>query len=260
MVVWGWGQIAAHDRRGWLGPPLQVALIAALVTFVPAAAQGSNAPLVFLAGATVLALWLVIPVHAYRVAARRRAALDLPIGPASGLDLLWLAPFAVAFSTLFWTVAGRAGDPGLVLSDYVAGWRSGRVDAVVGLFETPPADAGAIADAWEAQLANLRNDLVRLAAVSGPASGIDPAQPLDSVVWSAQPAEDSSVSVVAIEVVRRETVRGQLLGLVPSTSQRLVTLERLGTVELHVVDLPGQFAGHRWRIVRVEVGGVVLGG
>jgi hypothetical protein len=259
MVVWGWGQIAAHDRRGWLGPPLQVALIAALVTFAPTAAQGSNAPLVFLAGATVLALWLVIPVQAHRVAARRRAAVDVAIGPSSGLDLLWLAPFAVAFSTFFWTVAGRAGDPGLVLSDYVADWRSGRVDAAVSMFDTPPGDTGTIADTWEAQLANLRNDLVRLAAVSGPASGIDPAQPLDSVVWSAEPAEDSSTSIVAIEVVRRESVRGVLFGLLPSTSQRLVTLEKLGSAELRRVNLPGRFGGQGWRIVRVEVGGIALG-
>jgi hypothetical protein len=258
--VWGWGQIAAGDRRGWIGPPLQLALVAALAVFAPSAAQGTNAWLIFLAGAVVMALWLAVPVDAYRLTMRRRAALDVPTGSASGLDLLWLAPFAVAFSTFFWAAAGRAADPGLVLSDYVGDWRTGRVDAALALFDIPPGDSASMPGTWEAQLANLRNDLVRLAAVSGPTSGIDPGQPLDSIVWSAKPPEEADAFLVAIEVVRRETVRGQLLGLVPSTSQRLVTVERLGTVELRLVDLPGPFGGQAWRIRSVEVGGIGLGG
>jgi hypothetical protein len=258
LIVWGWGQIAAGDGRGWLGPPLQLGIVATLVALAPSAAQGTNAGLVFLGGAIALALWLAIPIHAYRVAARRRSAFDVSIGPASGLDLLWLTPFAVAFPTFFWTAAGRAGDPGLVLSDYVADWRAGRVHAAIGYFDTPPG-GGVVADRWEAQLARVRNELVRLAAISRPNSGIDPERPLDSVVWSAKPSDEADTFVVALEVVRRETVRGQLLGFVPSTSQRIVTLERLGTAELRLVELPGQFAGQGWRIGRVEVGGIGLG-
>jgi hypothetical protein len=221
--------------------------------------MGTNAPFVFLAGAAVLALWALIPVHAHRTAARRRAALDLTPGSSSGLDLLWLAPIAVALSTIFWSSAGRAGDPGIVMADYVEDWRTGRAEAAGALFETPPASPAAIVDAWAAQLANLRNDLVRLAAVSGPGSGIDPADPLASVQWNVSEGDESGVVVADIEVVRRETVRGVLFGLLPSTSQRLVTLERLGTIELRVADLPGQLGGQGWRIVRVEVGGIIVG-
>jgi hypothetical protein len=260
LILWGWGQIAAGGRRGWLGPPLQVGALAGLLAFGPAAARGTNAPLVFLAGALVLGLWVAIPFHAHRVASRRRAALDLPSGQTGGLDLLWLAPVAVVLSTAFWTGTGRLGDPGVVLADYVGDWRAGRVADAAGRFVATPGEGAALADAWGRQLANLRNDLVRLSAVSGPGSGIDPEQPLETVRWSLQPAEDPGTVLVDIEVVRRETVRSQVFGWLPSTSQRLVTLERLGTAELRLIDLPGTLGGQGWRIVRVEVGGVELGG
>ena len=240
-------------------PIAQVAAAATLVLIGPAASVGTNAWLVFLLGALVLASWAVVAVHAYRVAARRHRALDVRPRAAGGLDLLWLAPVAVILSTVFWSSAARAADPGTVLADYVTAWRSGRIEAAMALLEAPPADGELIGDAWATQLSSLRNDLVRLSAVSG-GSGIDPERPLDSVVWTAKPSQDSGSFVVAIEVVRRETVRGQVLGLVPSTSQRLVTLERLGTAQLRIVNLPGPLAGQAWRIVRVEVGGVVVGG
>ena len=238
---------------------MQVGALAGLAGFGPTAARGTNASLVFLAGALVLALWVTIPFHAYRVAARRRAALDVSLGQTGGMDLLWLAPVAVVLTTLFWTGAGRLGDPSFVLADYVGDWRAGRVDEAAGRFIAPLDQGVAVADAWERQLANLRNGLVRLSAVSGPGGGIDPQEPLDTVRWSPRPTEGSGTFVVDIEVVRRETVRTQLFGWLPSTSQRLVTLERLGTAELRLVDLPGTLAGQGWRIVRVEVGGVALG-
>jgi hypothetical protein len=234
-------------------------VLGGLASFAPTASSGTNAPLVFLAGAIILAMWAGIAIHGHRVAARRRAVLDLPASDASGIDLLWLAPFIVAFSTVFWSSAGRLGDPGLVLSDYVADWRAGRVDPAAGRFATPPATTSTVTDVWESQLANLRNDLVRLAALSGPGSGIEPADPLGSVQWTARDDVEPGTFVADIEVVRRESVRTQLFGLLPSTTQRLVTLEKLGSAELRQVDLPGQFGGHGWQIVRVEVGGIVVG-
>jgi hypothetical protein len=259
LIVWGWGQVAAGDRRGWILPIVQLALVAVLLAIGPGAAQGTNAWLVFLAAAVVFALWAAIPVHAYRRAVQRHAALDVPLGRTGGLDLLWLAPIAVVFSTVFWSVAARTADPGTVLADYAADWRAGRAETAVGRFEMPPSDPSGVRDAWTAQLAKLRNDLVRLAAVSGPGSGIDPEDPLASIHWAARDDGEPGTYIVDIEVVRRETIRGQLLGLVPSTSQRLVPLEKLGVAELRLVDLPGPLAGNGWRIVRVEVGGTVLG-
>ena len=258
-MVWGWGQVAAGDRRGWILPIVQLGAVAALVFLGSSAAFGTNAPFVFLAASIVLALWALIPVHAHRVAALRRAALDLPAGATGGFDLLWLSPLIVAFSTVFWSSAGRLGDPGLVLSDYVADWRAGSVDVASRRFSTPPADS-AVADAWEAQLANLRNDLVRLAAVSGTSSGIVPEDPFGSVRWTPRDDAEPGTFTADVEVVRRESVRSQLFGLLPSTSQRLVTLEKLGSAELVLVDLPGQMGGQGWRIVRVEIEGIVVGG
>ena len=142
----------------------------------------------------------------------------------------------------------------------MANWRSGRVEEARQQFEASPAAAPAVTDAWTAQIANLRNDLVRLAAISGPGSGIDPEDPLGSIQWTAREGVDTGTFVADIEVVRRESVRSQLFGLLPSTSQRLVTLEKLGSAELRQVGLPGRFGGQGWHIVRVEVGGIAVGG
>jgi hypothetical protein len=212
---------------------------------------------VFLAGVVILAAWVAIPVHAHRVAMRRRAALDMPAGSSGAVDLLWLAPVIVVLSTLLWTSAGRLGDPGVVLGDYVTHWRAGRADAAAAMFERPP-PPGVVAVAWERQLASLRNDLVRLAAVNGAASGIDPSRPLETVRWTTSPGSGRGTYAVDLEVVRQESVRSQLFGLLPSTSQRLVTVEQLGRAELRLVDLDGPFAGQAWRIVLVDIGGIKL--
>jgi hypothetical protein len=257
LVLWGWGQVAAGHRRWLIAPIVQAAVLALLATLAPRAAEGTNASFVFAFSAVIVALWFGIPVHAHRVAARRRAAFDLEPGRGSGIDLLWLAPVVVVLSTWFWTTAGRLGDPAVVLSDYLADWRAGRSEIASARFEAPPSSPQ-VADAWERQLGSLRNALVRLAAVNGPDSGIDPNRPLDTIRWTTRSAVGPGVFLVDIDVARRVTARTQLFGLLPSTSQQLVTLEQLGTVELHLVDLPGQFGGQAWRIVRVEVGGVEL--
>ena len=259
LAVWGWGQVAAGDRRGWLGPPLQVATVAALVVLGPAAAPGTNAPFVFAGTALACAAWAAIAVHAHRVAARRRSALGIEPGQTGALELLFLAPVVVAFSTFFWLAAGRLADPGTVLVDYTEDWQAGRIDLAAARFVVQPSTAD-LSDEWARQLAGLRNALVRLAAVAGPAAGIDPERPLDSIRWTARPdGSDADGLVVDIEVVREESVRGQLFGLLPSTTQRLVTLERLGTAELRLVPLSSPLDGSAWRIVRVEIEGVVVG-
>jgi hypothetical protein len=259
LVVWGWGQLAAGDRRGVLGPPLEVATLAGLTLIVPAASAGTNASLAFAAVVLTFAAWIAIAVHAHRAAAHRRSGLGIEPGPSGGIDLLWLAPLVVVFSTLFWLGAGRLGDPGTVLADYVADWQAGRADSALVRFTAPPGSSAELSDAWSRQLAGLRNALVRLAAVAGPSSAIDPERPLDTVRWTARPAESApDTRLVDIEVVRQESVRGQLFGLLPSTTQRLVTLDRLGMAELRLVALPGPFAGSAWRIVRVDIGGIEL--
>ena len=259
LLVWGWGQLASGDRRGWLGPPAQVASLALLALAAATLGNGEGVELVFLAGAAVLGAWAAVAIHAHRRAARRRAALDLPSGESGAGDLLWLAPIAIGLATALWLAGGRAGDPGMVLDDYLADWRAGRAEAAIGRFVTPPGTVAAMTAAWEGQLAGLRNDLVRLAAEHGPDAGIDPDRPIDTVRWAdGGPVDGGAGYLVVIEVVRRESVRGQLFGILPTTSQRLVTIARLGEVRLRLEPTAG--SGDAWRIVRVEVGGVALGG
>jgi hypothetical protein len=230
-----------------------------LVALAPAAAAGTYAPFVFSGVALTFAAWVAIAVHAHRAAVRRRSTLGIEAGKTGALELLVLAPVVVAFSTLFWLEAGRLADPGTVLADYTEDWQAGRTDAAAARFVAQPATAD-LSDEWTRQLAGLRNALVRLAAVGGPGAGIDPGRPLDSIRWTSR--GDGSAPdglVVDIEVVREESVRSQLFGLLPSTTQRLVTLERLGTAELRLVPQPGPLAGSAWRIVRIEIEGVVVG-
>jgi hypothetical protein len=260
LILWGLGQVAAGDRRGWLGLPLQLSALGSLGWFAANAAQGSNAIFVFLGGVAVLALWAFIAGHAYRTATRRHAALDVAPRAAGAFELLWLSPFVVFGSTLLWASGGRLADPGTVAADYVGDWRAGQAEAAIQRFAAPPGDPGAVNQTWTQQLAGLRNDLVRVAAVAGDDVRIDPDDPLDSIVWIAQPTGESRSAIIDIEAVRTQPVQTQLLGLLPATSQRTETLERLGRIELRLVDLPGPVAGQGWRIVRVEAGGVALGG
>jgi hypothetical protein len=164
----------------------------------------------------------------------------------------------VAGSTLLWAYGGSLADPGSVLADYVENWRTGRVEVARAQFDAPP-DPVALSEGWHRQLAALRNDLVRVSAVAGPGARIDPDDPLDTVVWLPAEANDADTSAFDIAVVRTESVRGQLFGLLPSTAQRVELLERFGRVELRRVDPPGQVAGQMWRITSVDVDGISVG-
>lgn len=225
----------------------------------PTLVAGTNGELAFVAGAAILAAWALIAVHAHHRAARQRAALGLPPGEAGAADLLWLAPFAIALSSGFWIATGDAGDPAVLLDQYVADWRFGRAAAAVHRFAAPP-DPAVLAETWDRQLAALRNGLVAIAATAGPDSDIDPDRPLDSVRWVDAGTTVSGGRLVAIEVARTEAIEGQLFGLLPTTSQRLVTLAHLGSIELRLVGGPDTPGGPSWRIVSAEIGGVTIGG
>jgi hypothetical protein len=258
LLIWGWGQVVAGDRRGWLGPPVQIAALAALVAGAPTLVAGTNGELAFIAGAALLGAWALIAVHAHRRAARRRAALDLPPGDAGAAELLWFAPLVIALSSGFWIAAGDAGDPGVLLDLYVADWRAGRAVDAAGRFVSRPEPA-ALSEAWNRQGAALHNRLVAIAAAAGPNGGIDPDHPLDTVRWVDAGVTESGGRLVALEVARVETIEGQLFGILPTSSQRLVTLAHLGQIELRLVDRPGSAGGVVWRIARAEVLGVVVG-
>lgn len=263
LLVWGWGQVAAGDRRGWLLPPLQAVGFAAMVAIAPSLADGVGASLAFALGAGLVLAWGAVAVHAYRRAARRRARLDLPAVDRGAMPLLWLAPVAMIASTGFWAVAAGAAEPAAVVAAYVGDWRDGRAAAASARFVDPPTSDDVRA-AWLAQRTELRNALVRIEPKAGPDGGVNPDVPLDTIRWVDGGETAAGSRLIYAEVTRRETVRGLVLGLLPVSSQRLVPLERLGVAELRRVPagegpLPGGPWSEQWRLVRVELEGVVVG-
>lgn len=254
--MWGWGQLAAGDRRGWLGPPAQLLAVVALVLALPHAG-GVAAPLVYLAAALVMLLWGSIAVHAWHRARRRRLALGS--GPGGGAaDLLWLALIAVVLGAGFWALSGAGADPVLTLDAYLADIQTERVDAAVGRWAG--VDAAAVREGWARQSVAVRNVVVRIVA-EDPAAEADPEHPLRGLRWRlADPVAAGGRTYVA-EVVRSEPVRSQLFGILPTTSQRLVPVEAVGRAELRPVEVTGGgLLGPvvAWRIVRLELGGEVL--
>jgi hypothetical protein len=252
--VWGWGQLAAGDRRGWLGPPAQALALVGLVVAAPYAA-GTGAPLVYLLAAGVAVAWILVPVHAWHRAARRRAALDAPAG-GGGADLLWLTPLALVVGAGFWIAAGDGADAPSALDAYLADWRAGRVEAAAARFVDPP-EAAVLRSAWDRQEAALRNAVVRVVAAQ-PAAEADVARPLEGVRWIAEAGRGGSF---VAEIARQETVRGEVLGFLPTTSRRLVPVEVLGGAELRLVEVGRGVFGPvtAWRIVSLDLAGEATG-
>ena len=257
LILWGWGQLALGDRRGWLLLALEPVALAALVAIGLPLGAGTGLELVFVAGALVAVAWLGQSVHAYRLAVRRRRPFDLA-GPDGGaIELLWLVPFAVAATTAYWAAFGTAASPDATLARYVADWRAGHAADGAALFATPP-DPSALAAAWQRQAPRLRNDLVVAAAAAGPDSAIDPQQPFESLRfdWAGAAAGGAGAGsrVVDIRVVRVRAIRDTAFGFVPISHDELVSVADLGTVTLRLVSLPGPIPGlpvTAWRIDRV---------
>lgn len=273
VVVWGWGQIATGDRRGWLLVALEVLAAAGYALIAMPYARGTSSGLVFVAAAAFVAVWAAQALHAERRARHRLAPFAARDPGVAAVELLWLAPIVVAGATAFWSLAGPATSPDNLLAEYVDLWRAGRSSQAAALFAVPPDPAG-LAAAWQRQSARLTNESIRAAAQAGPKGGIEPADPWASVRWEAPgqavPSPTAEVAsadgqfLAEADVVRRETVRDSFLGLVPTTSDRLVPVDRLGTVRLRTVELPGPLPGAppvvAWRIDAVQLLGESLAG
>jgi hypothetical protein len=261
LLAWGWGHLAAGDRRGWALPPVQVALVVGLAWVGPQLAQGTGVGLLFLLGALLFTAWGAVALHAARVAGRRRVALGLAPGGATGLSLLWLAPVAILLSSAFWGLAGRAAEPATALDWYVDAWQQGRAGDA-GAYLATPLPPAELLDAWQRQEAALRTELVLLAAQAGAAAGIEPATPFATIRWVDAGPTGEGGRRIAIEVARRETERGALFGFLPTSSLRLVTMATLGHVVLARTPIPGPLPSgpwaEAWRIVTIEVAGVPL--
>jgi hypothetical protein len=242
LVLWGWGQLATGDRRGIALAGLELAWLGAFAWAVPPLLDGALDTAVFVAVLSFVGVWGVVAVDAYRRAIRRRAAFDLP-GPDGGAtDLLWLAPVVIVGVTVLWSVGGTLARADATLARYLSDWRTGdTADASTIFVGTPNPDELSVA--WSGQLARLRNEIVRLAAVGGNAAGLDPERPFESIRFtdaarSQDAAPEGGVRRVRVAIVRREAVRGSFLGLFPTSSQVLVPVTDLGWIELQARTRP----------------------
>jgi len=209
----------------------------------------------------VVAAWMAVAVHAWHRAARRRAALGAdPGGGAAGL--LWITPFVLAFGSGFWVVAARGADPALALDAYLEDWQAGRAEAALGRFAVPPASARDIEAAWSRQTTALTNALVRIEAAV-PDAETDPARPLEGLRWLDAGPSPGGGRLFVLEVARREVGHEQLFGLLPTTSQRLVPVERVGMADLRssAGSAPAGPLGPvtAWRVVGAEIAGEPIG-
>jgi hypothetical protein len=235
---------------------MQVAAVAGLVALGAALLEGDRDIAVFLALMAYLAVWAAQAVDAHR----RAVLLGSPNEGA--IQILVLAPVAIAAFTLFWLVAGSGGTPAAVLQRYVSAWRQDQAVAARELFETPPA-APELDARWSTQADYLAARLTALRGSLGTASGIDPAQPWTSLLFRPEvtPAGREATApgaeaVIGIDVVRQVTVPGSFFGLFPTASQESRPVERIGAVRLRAVPrepVLGVAGGIVWRIVSVDV-------
>lgn len=254
LIVWGSGHLALGDRRGWLLVIAQPLALVGLGLMAALLIDGTRWMVVFPALLMVLAVWLV-----QAVAAQRRA-LELGARPGGEMQVVVLMPVLFALVTAFWLAGGDHGSAAATLREYVAAWRSGQPSVAASLFREPT-DPSAVGAAWAAQRDLLAQRVALAAATYGPASGIDPTRPFNSLRLLEERATADTV-VVGVEIVRRQRVETMLLDLIPTAQQQTVVVERLGQIVLRAVPAapPDWWPDRRplaqtWTIESVELNG-----
>lgn len=253
LLLWGLGHIALGDRRGWLlviAHPLGVLTLAVLALLL---IEGTRWMLVFPALLLLLVVWFGQAFNAYRT------AVALGAQPGGELQVALFLPVVLLLVTAFWLLGGSAGSPATTLRAYVSAWEDGRGDGAAMLFAAPT-DPTTLVTRWAAENAYLRQHVAVAAATYGAQSGIDPAQPFNSLRFSEAVPTTGEMAVVTVELVRRQRVETVLLGFIPTATQQTVVVEELGTVRLRAlpVEAPGGLewlrTGSRvWRIDSVDI-------
>jgi hypothetical protein len=253
LVLWGLGQLAIGDRRGWLLLMAQPLAIAGLFVFAAVLIEGTRWMVVFPALLLLLVVWFGQALSAYR------HAVDLGAQPGGELQVVGFLPLAVAAVTLFWLFGGSLGAPATTLGRYVSAWEAGDSAEAAELFATPMSTAQ-IEAMWAVQNAYLEQQVLAAFEQYGPLSGIDPDEPFNSLRFTEEEATSADVSTVAVELVRRQRVESLLLGFIPTATQVTVVVEQIGTITLNALPdapptwLAGFSSGARvWLIETVDL-------
>lgn len=196
LLLWGSGHIALGDRRGWLLLALQPLAICAVALVALALIDGTRWLAVFVPVVVLLGVWLGQAIHAHR------RAIALGAAPGGELQIAAFLPLALTALTLFWLVGGRHGSPAATVESYMAAWLDGRAEIAAGLF-TAPRGAADVAAAWQTDAQAIAARIADGRAIYGAVSGLDPAQPFDSLRVSLLDSSGQSARFV-VEIVRAE--------------------------------------------------------
>lgn len=206
-----------------------VAHFAAVAVILVLAAQiieGTGWILLLPALAALFVVWFGQAIHAHR------RAVAMGARPGGELHVALLLPVIAAVMTVYWIAGGDGGSPASTLREYVLAWQSERsAHAAELLVEPVPPDV--LAAEWRADEAYLVGRVALATSQFGTASGLDPAQPFDSLRFTELTAERRpDTAVVAIDIVRRQRVETTILGIIPTAAQQTVSVERVGQVVL----------------------------
>lgn len=204
--------------------------------------------------AVLLVFWAGQAIHAYR------RAIELGAAPGGELQAAVFLGCAVAVLTVFWLVGGRHGSPSSTLEAYVIAWMNGRSVVAAQLYVVPPTQEQLEAT-WSAQSAYLADRVTELEDQYGPASGLDPSVPSDSLRFAEPVVTGPATATVEVDIVRSEQVQTMVFGLIPTASQQTVVVETAGTIRLALIEeavptwVPlGGLHESAWRIATVTLG------
>lgn len=247
LLIWGWGHIALGDRRGWLLLLLQPLAIAGLALLALQLIDGTRWLTLFLPLVALLVFWIGQAVSAHR------RALALGATPGGELQLASLLPLVLAVVSAFWLVGGRHGSPAAAVEAYMSAWEADRPDVAVELFGTGGPGQADLAAFWDRERALLAAAIEHGRTTYGPASGLDPARPFNSLrVTQTSPTE------FTVELVRSESYQTTLLGFIPTAGQRTVVITTLVVISVvEDADAGGWVQTSTWRIDYVAPSGAV---
>ena len=241
LLLWGWGQIALGDRRGWLLLPVQPIAIAGVAFAAWQLIDGTRWLAVFLPLVALLVFWIAQAVHAHQ------RALALGAAPGGELQLAFFLPVVLAAVSVFWLVGGRHGSPASAVEAYMAAWEAGRPDVAVGLFGTTGPMQPELSGAWNEQRSWLTSAITSGRATYGVQSGLDPTRPFRNLRVS-----QTGPNTYTVELVRSESYQTTLLGFIPTAGQRTVVVAPVLAIHVFEQLVAGPLESSVWRISSVE--------